>query len=377
MNANHWTDEFLDQMRHEGDPPADTVIQTLFEQGNLDVVNDLMRTLVENDDMPSGDLPEIVRDYLESTKQLPDWVDPILLKKGGQLFNRYGPEMILLLFGASLPVLYAAHPGNEVLAATTHMTNNVHRRIIETGQFVFDVTADNAWEPHGRGIRTTQKVRLMHAAVRHFLRHQPEWKEQWKEEWLVPICQEDLAGTMLSFSVTTIQGLIISNITLNDEEKESYLHLWKVIGHLIGVRDDLMPDNYPDAEVLLNKWVARNHKDTEAGRELMGAMVKFWYDRVPGRIFDGVTSGWARLWVGDELADMLGIPPFDWTLNLLKLQTFIWKYEDKFEDWFVPYQWYTRFWTRKLMVSMLALERNGKRPDFHIPVSLREKWNIQ
>ncbi|MDQ7028195.1 MAG: oxygenase MpaB family protein, partial [Anaerolineae bacterium] len=358
--TNRWTDDFLDQMRHEGDPPADAVIDALFEQDNLDVINNLMRTLVENDDMPAKELPEVVRDYLESTKHLPDWVDPVLLKKGGQLFNRYGPEMILLLFGASLPVLYAAHPGNQVLVATTRMTNNIHRRIIETGQFVFDVTADNAWEAHGRGIRTTQKIRLMHAAVRHFLCHDPKWKEQWQDDWFVPICQEDLAGTMLSFSVTTIQGLIISNITLNDEEKESYLHLWKVIGHLLGIKAELMPTDYDDAEALLNKWIARNHKDTKAGRELMGAMVTFWYDRVPGRMFDGITSGWARLWIGNDMADMLGIPPFDWTLNLLKLQTYIWKYEDKFEDWFIPYQLYTRFRTRKLMKAMLAIERKGK-----------------
>jgi hypothetical protein len=364
-------------MRCEGDPPADAVIQELFEQGNLDVINQLMRTMVENDDMPSEELPEIVRDFLETTNKFPDWIDRDLLKKGGQLFNRYGPEMVLLLFGASLPILYAAHPGNEVLVATTRMTSNVHRRIIETGQFVFDVTDDKAWEPNGRGFRSSQKIRLMHAGVRHYLWHHPGWKQHWKEEWLVPICQEDLAGTMLSFSVTTMHGLMKSNITLNAEEKESYLHLWKIIGHLMGVRDDLMPTDYADAESMLNKWMARNHKDTPAGKELMRAMVQFWYDRVPGTIFDGITSGWARLWIGDELSDMLDIPKFTWTLYLLKLQTFIWKYEDKFEDWFIPYQWYTRFWTRKLMIALLAMERNGKRPEFNIPASLREKWNIK
>jgi hypothetical protein len=377
MSNSRWTDELLDKMRREGDPPADAVVQALFEQGNLESVNKLMRTLIENDDMPPAELPAIVLDYLNTTSHLPAWADHEKLKLGSHLFNRYGPEMVLLLFGASLPVLYAAHPGNEVLVATTHMTNNVHRRIIETGQFIFDVTDLKAWNGSGRGLRSSQKVRLMHAATRHYLWHHPQWCEHWQPDWLVPICQEDLAGTMLSFSVTTIQGLEISNITLNAEEKEAYLHLWKVIGHLIGVKDELMPTDYADAENLFNKWAARNHKDTPAGRELMKAMVDFWYERVPGTVFDGVTSGWARLWVGDKLADMLGIPPFNWTLNLLKLQIFIWKYEDVFEDWFVPYQFFTRFWTRKLMIALMALERNGKRPDFHIPTALQEKWKIK
>lgn len=377
MTVERWADGLLDRMRREGDPAADDVVAALDKQGSVSEVNRLMRTLVENDDLPPDDLPQIVRDYLEETKQLPPWADSDKLRQGRELFNRYGPEITLMLFGASLPVLYAAFPGNEVLKATTHMTKNVHRRIIETGQFVFDVTDAEAWNGNGRGIRTTQKVRLMHAATRHFLWHHPGWKEHWKPEWLVPICQEDLAGTMLSFSVTVLQSLVKSNITLTLEEKEAYLHLWKVIGHLLGIREELMPENYDDAVVLLNKWMARNHKPTETGRELMKAMVDFWYLRVPGRIFDGVTSGWARLWVGDELADMLGVPRFDWTLNLLKLQILIWKYEDVFEDWFIPYQWFTRFWTRQLMVALLAIERNGKRPDFHIPVDLQEQWRIK
>jgi hypothetical protein len=377
MSDSRWTDELLDRMRCEGDPPADAVVQALFEQGNLESVNTLMRTLVDNDDLPPAELPPIVLDYLSSTNHLPVWTDHEKLKLGSDLFNRYGPEMVLLLFGASLPVLYAAHPGNEVLVATTRMTKNIHRRIIETGQFIFDVTDEKAWNGSGRGLRSSQKVRLMHAATRHYLAHHPNWRDHWKAEWLIPICQEDLAGTMLSFSVTTIQGLEISNITLTAEEKEAYLHLWKVIGHLIGVSDELMPTDYADAEILFNKWAARNHKDTPAGRELMKAMVDFWYERVPGTLFDGVTSGWARLWVGDKLADMLGVPPFNWTLNLLKLQILIWKYEDKFEDWFVPYQFFTRFWTRRLIVALLALERNGKRPDFQIPAALQEKWKIK
>jgi uncharacterized protein Usg len=127
----------------------------------------------------------------------------------------------------------------------------------------------------------------------------------------------------------------------------------------------------------MQNWMQRNHKASAAGRELMQAMIDFWYMRVPGSVFDGVTTGWCRLWIGQEMADMLGVPQFNWTLNLLRLQMFVWKHEDYFEDRLPFYQAFTRFWTRGLMRTLLAIERGGQRPDFRIPERLREKWGIQ
>jgi hypothetical protein len=377
MDYPRWTDEFLDSARHRGDPLADEAIAAIFAEGNAQAVNQIMRVMVENDDLPQEGLPEPVLRYIQESCALPDWADKEKLLAGSRLFNRYGPEIVLMLFGASLPVLYAAHPGCEVLIATSRLTKNIHRRIIETGQFIIDVTDEKAWEEDGKGIRTTQKIRLMHAATRHFLSQAPNWKEHWREEWLVPICQEDLMGTMLSFSVTIVDALEISNISINKDEREAFLHLWKVIGYILGVEEQLMPADYAEAVYLMKRWSARNHKDTPAGRELMGVMVKFWYDNVPLKIFDGLTSGHCRIWIGDKLSDQLGVPPFDWTVNVLRALHWVWKYEDKFEDSFIPYQSFTRFWTRGLMTALLSTQRGGSRPDFHIPEHLQQMWGMK
>lgn len=375
--VERWTDDFMDAMRDIGDPPADAVIEELVKHNSIDEVNHLMHVMVMNHDLPAEELPDIIEDYLQETAKLPEWADRDLMQQGSRLFYRYGPEIVQMLFGASLPILYATYPGAEVLMATKRMTHDVRRRIIETGQFVIDVMDDNAWDDDGKGIRTTQKVRLMHATIRYYLYKHPKWSEQWRDEWKVPICQEDLAGTMLSFSVTIMHSLEKSNVGLSIEEKEAFLHLWKVIGHVLGVRDDLMPDDFADAEYMMTRYMHRNHRETETGRILMKAMVDFWYESVPGRIFDGVTSGWSRLWVGEQIADMLGIPPYDWTYNLLQITRFVWGIEDRLEDRIVPLRWFTRFWTRKLMKALLKQQRGGKRPDFSIPDTLQESWGMK
>lgn len=379
MSESHddrWSDAVLDPMRDRGDPLADDAIRAVAASGRLDAVNRIMAGLVDNDDMPLADLPPELDAYLRTSRSLPPWVDHERLRRGRLLFVRYGPEMIQMLFGASLPILYAAHPGCEVLVATGQMTRSIQRRVIETGQFVIDVTEPDAFEPGGRGIVTTQKVRLMHAAIRCYLTTDDRWRAHWDPAWRTPICQEDLAGTMMSFSVTVCDALQRSNITLSAGEREDYLHLWRVIGHLLGIEDDLMPADYADAEALLARWKARNHRPNDSSRALMRAMADFWYERLPGRLFDGVTTGWCRTWIGDELADQLGVPPFGWTRSILRLQTTIWKYEDRLEDRFVPYEAFTRFWTRRLIKALLHVERGGQRPGFHVPPGLQAEWGV-
>jgi len=368
--------ELFDAARHLGDPLADETIQAVSGGGDTGHVNQIMRTLVDNDDFPTAELPPPVMRYMSQSSILPSWANLEQMRHGGQLFARYGPEMVLMLFGASLPLLYAAHPGCEVLMATRRMTHNVHRRIIETGQFVIDVTEPQAWEPEGRGLLTSQKVRLMHAAIRHYLTKDERWRQHWRAEWGTPICQEDLVGTMLTFSVTIIQKLEQSQVTLSQAEKESYLHLWKVVGYLLGIEESRLPADYDQAERLLALWMQRNHRPNETSRQLMKAMIDFWYLRVPGRLFDGVTSGWCRLWIGDELADAMNVPPFNWTRHLLTLQIQAFKVKDRFGDRSVPFQSFTRFWTRALMRALMRMERDGRRPDFRIPEQLQHTWGV-
>jgi hypothetical protein len=144
----------------------------------------------------------------------------------------------------------------------------------------------------------------------------------------------------------------------------------------LGIDERLMPSDYTAAEAQLTQWLQRNIRPTESSRQLMKAMIDFWYLRVPGHAFDGVTSGWCRLWIGDELADALGVPPFNWTRHLLRMQIQVWRISDRVGDTVLPFQTLTRFWTRKLMQALMLVERDGNRPDFRIPEPLQHQWGL-
>jgi hypothetical protein len=62
-----WNDAQLDAMRHTQDSVADPVVAALFAGGQVESVNSLMKTLVENDGLPPGALPASVASYLAAT----------------------------------------------------------------------------------------------------------------------------------------------------------------------------------------------------------------------------------------------------------------------------------------------------------------------
>jgi hypothetical protein len=178
-----------------------------------------MRTLIENDDLPSDQLPQGIREYLATSAQMPAWMDPARLQAGERVFWRYGPEIIMNLFCYGLPSCYAAAKGVQVLALTTRLFSNPTRRVIETAQMVVDVMAPGGLAARGRGVRTAQKVRLMHAAVRYQIATHRLWNPAWDQ----PINQEDLVGTLLAFSWVCLDGLRQLGFELSVDEAESYL----------------------------------------------------------------------------------------------------------------------------------------------------------
>lgn len=93
------------------------------------------------------------------------------------------------------------------------------------------------------------QVRLLHAKVRRSIlkqgRNRQQQKrqshrplEQWDvKEYGVPINQEDMAATLLAFSINVIMGIeFVAGRPLSRENERDYLALWRYIGWLLGIR---------------------------------------------------------------------------------------------------------------------------------------------
>lgn len=382
--GSRWTDELLNSKREHGDPVADDVMKAVVTQGTATAINEVMRTLVNNDQLVPASLPQDVQDYLAKNVALPAWADAAKIKRGQQFFETWGLQISVCLFCASLPTAYAAAKGVKVLSRTAQLETNTRRRIMETGQFLMNVLAVDSFERQGKGFRTIQHVRLMHAAVRQLIKLRGAQKPGlWDPNWGVPINQEDLAGTMLSFSFVPVGPLPRLGVPVSDDDVEAYLHLWNVIAHLLGLDDDLRVTGKDDATALVETIRRRQFRRSPEGQEMTAALMELLDEMTPGHDFDKSIPPLIRHLAGDDIADMLDVPPSTFTDDLGRLS--------RAANWFwmrifghglrnsPRYQLVSdlvRPFGKELMQSMFALQRGGQRASFDIPDHLAAKWEL-
>jgi hypothetical protein len=208
-----YTEGLVDDLRHAGDPSADAVIEELARTDQVRTVSDVLRSLTYNDQPVPAELPASIGRWLDEHCVLPDWVDPDRLERGSTVVVEHGPQVCVALATASLVYCYAGYPGVKVLTFSRRLGHDADRRVGETAQFVLAVVAPGSLDPCGRGIRKIQKVRLLHAAIRYLVMGSGRWDVAADG---VPICQEDLVGTLLSFSWIVVDALRKLGVRIDD-----------------------------------------------------------------------------------------------------------------------------------------------------------------
>lgn len=377
--ARVWTNELLDEARGQGDPVADAVIAQLFRDGDLGAVNELMRTLVVNDGLPSERLPAVVRDYLERTAAPPD-IESAQMVLAQEVFGVLGPEMLAVLGFYSLPADYAAKKGVQVLYRTGRLITNPTRRVFETTQMVVDVMAPGGLGPEGRGVRSAQKVRLMHAAVRHLLTSDPQ--HPWDPAFGTPVNQEDLAGTLMSFSFLVLDGLQRLGAELRDVDRDAYFRAWMAVGRIMGIKDELLPTSLEEGRSLTQLIHQRQIGESPEGVALAKALVEGYEGLLP-LLLKGAPVSLIHFFLdedpftGQNVAALLGLPPADWTRYVVEIVAHVEHFfgerniQPSLEDKAISYV------SRHLIEGLLLLERGGHRAPFYIPHDLRKRWGVR
>lgn len=293
--------------------------------------------------------------------------------------------VVMSLIFRSLPTTYMAQKPAHVLDLTKLLENYAERRIIETAQFVFDVMEKGWYNPEKRGIRTIQRVRLMHASMRHLIMHSIEHDPEdmaypWKDEWGLPISQEDMLATLQTFSLELIHGLERLGIHLNQQEMDDWFFAWEKIGQILGVEPDLLPRNRAQAQHIQNMIYEQLFmKNNEPGEKLIKALVKTIKDLSPSNFLKKHVLVIMRYMIDND----------DWYFNYLKLPGGA---QHRFFLFLMTiamhiYGWLTRITggsnsfvakhAMHLLNGIYNAERGGKDPSFLVPDDLCELWNLE
>jgi hypothetical protein len=322
----------LDELRSIGDPAADSLAAEL-RCGNehlddRELIALVLRQLVSDPAQAVGP----VREWLLAGPPAPAWCDPDRVRAGQEFFGDWALPIATTLFCVSLPSAYAAADGVQVLALTSDLaTRDLTRRIAETGQMLLDVMdpglrSPAALQPLGQGYLTTRGVRLLHGVVRQTIVSSDavartcdeDVAPRWCDEWGHPINQEDLLGTLLTFTVAVFDGLDRLGVPYDRAGADDYLHTWCVVGALLGIDGELLPLERAEAERLAATIAQRHHRRSQAGERLMAVLLAEMELAMPWGL-RRLPRTLVRHTLPGDVADLLRVPQAAWWRPLLDL----------------------------------------------------------
>jgi hypothetical protein len=317
-------DQLLNEKRLIGDRPGDSFIESIFADAEKKMqLQECLTDLKRNKQLNKPPKKFENQTIFKGSATLPGWADEKLMLQGAIFFAQHSDAILNLLGLLSLPYCYAAAKGAMVLHLSDRMRSDAEKRLYETAEFVWEVMAPDAFLADGSGFAAIFKVRMMHAAVRYYTLK----SNKWDNAWGFPINQEDMAGTNLSFSLIVIRGLRKFGYAISYEEQSAYIHLWNVIGYLLGLDEALLPASGKAANTLENAIRTRQFHPSEQGKLLTASLISYFCKVNDGSIYTNADIfQMMRYLLGKEIAGLLGIAGDDLPeakIRILKLKTLI------------------------------------------------------
>jgi hypothetical protein len=350
-----------------GDPPADEVVRGIFEARGPVAIDQLRRGLFRYEAAEDA-LP------MEAASFMAEPVDAVQLEigRGQDLFQELGPEVLLILGCYSLPAAYAATKGARVLAQTGFLTEDTDRRLGETTQMVVDVMSTGGLEPGGTGVWAARKVRLMHAAIRHLVLARTDLRWDTERDG-IPINQEDLAATLMTFSYLVVTGLRRLGFWVSSTDAEDYLAAWKVVGGLMGVLPELIPKDLDEAGQLTKGIESRQIAPGDVGHGLTKALLAV----LDAKTTPGVPAALMRRMLPRSVCDGLGVPRHKVRDGLVVGLCGLVRLIDPILQFFGTRTAAYRRFSMDLVQYLIERDRGGERAEFRLPTELHDFWKDQ
>ena len=217
-----------------------------------------------------------LEDYVQRARLLPDWVDAGKVGCAESVFADMSMLSCTLMFCASLPECYVPADLASVLHLAGQFEQHTDYRARSAAAMVFPVMLRGGLlDAAGGAVAQVLKVRLIHATIRHLIvrgnpgealehgatvqpllaegrgLHQALFARGWDVNANgLPLNQEELAYTLLTFHYVFLRALRRLGLGLSKEEEGAYLHAWNVAGHLLGIEQELLVQTMGEAETL-------------------------------------------------------------------------------------------------------------------------------
>lgn len=251
-----------------GDPLADALVDWMAAAG-MAPARALFERALDGGIAALPDAPAPLRAFFEAVEREPGWLDRARLERGAEACRLCGNVSSQVLRDGALMGGYQAAGLNRVLVLTGALEKGAGKRLAETSQWWLASTEPGGMMRFAPGFKQALRVRLVHALVRRHVAALPAWDAARDG---VPISQMGMAATQLAFSALFLIGVRSLGILLSGADGAAVMHLMRYSGWLMGIEEDLLPDDEQTGRVLLYQMGLSLTDPDEAGRRLARAL---------------------------------------------------------------------------------------------------------
>ena len=292
-----------------GDPDADALINAISAIDH-EQQGEFIRAGMDQDEEKLRDAPQGVREFFEKIGTPPAWFDPQSVYPGCRGFHAYS-DLFLTAFVADIIIRGFTTLISQSFFTTGRLTDWGVRRLRQNIRHLLEIMLPGGLGRQGEGWKLSVRLRLVHAQVRRQILNSEDWDQ---EAQGMPISAAHVALASCNFSGMMLSSAAKIGARLNDEERDSFMQIWRYTAHLIGVPDSLLFSNETEArEIFRVGYICEPPPGLEAvamANSVIASapLVIGIEDRDERDDLSNYGYRLSRSLLGDELADQLMFP---------------------------------------------------------------------
>ncbi len=293
-----------------GDPLCDDLMEQLSSVRAADSDRFIRSAIEQPDDPALKDAPPAVHAFVEELETAPDWFDPAEFTGGIRAFHRDSSACLAAMLGGVLVEGFTTTIARSFFI-TGRLRDQGVRRLRQNNRHMIEILLPGGLDTRGDGWRLSVRIRLIHAKVRHLFNQSDDWDPV---AWGEPLSAAQLGFALTAFSARMLQHMKKLGAVYDDDERDSFMAVWRYSGYLMGIPETILYQDYDDALALFE--IGRLC-EPDPGMESV-ALANALVNSAP--VIAGITEPEARrklaryifvvsrAMIGDKVADELNYP---------------------------------------------------------------------
>ena len=227
---------------HLGDPAADSMMGELAAIPAKDA-HRFIEAGMEQDQDVLKDAPPLLVKFFDSLDNPPDWLDTAAFVPGIRMFHRNSRVVLVGFVGGVLVEGFATNISKSFFI-TGRLRDQGVRRLKQNNRHMLESFLPGGLDRQGDGLKLSVRVRIIHAQLRELLKQSDDWES---DAWGLPLSAAHLGYSITAFSARLLKHMKGLGATFDEEERASFMAVWRYIGYLMGIPETILFKNEDEA----------------------------------------------------------------------------------------------------------------------------------